>query len=954
MPYKAFLSYSHAEDAQLASSIQEALHRFARPWYKTYAVRVFRDKTGLSANPALWDSIARALADSEFLLLLASPLSKASPWVTREIEAFLATRSADKILIVLTRGEIVWNAAAGDFDWARTTALPDCLRGRFADQPLYVDLTWAAKDEPLTLRQARFRDAILDLAAPLHGKRKDELDSEDLRQHRRTMRLAWSVSALLAVLALSLGIAAVYAWVERNEAVRQSGIANEQRRAAEEQRRQAELRRQEADRQRQRAEDERQSALSRQLAAQALGQMSSRLDLGILQSVQALAVRDTREARSALLASLFYSPQLDRFLWNEPGTLKTAALSGDGAVLLALLEESGTLRLQSVSPNGIRTLRSLASRDVTALALTRDARLIAVASHGRVTLRDARTLAAIGSITDGLADSLGVVGVMAWSPDGTRLAAYDPTASVLLWDTAQRALSTPPLRPKRWETALAWSPDNRMLASGGQDGSIVLWDTASGRAIGSPLPGHSSKIFSLLFSPDGQVLASSSEDRTIRLWDPKTGRALGGPLIGHEPWALGYETWGLSLAWSPDGLLLASAGKDRNLFLWNLRSLERRGSPIRGHATGVVAIAFSRDGRSLISVGQDGTVAQWRTDSPGALATTFEGLGDGTVDLSFSADGSKLAAASLEKIVRVWDVNTRQELRHPMEGFAQSLVGVAFTPAGDALLSGTRRQLVEWNLSSARRSARTLAGDGDEISSMVFSPDRSLVAASDSTNLLLLDRATGRLSRLPVATASATHEVSSLAFSADGQVLASGARDGTIAFWNAHTGRLMRAAIKAHREGVGALAFSRDGKTIASAGVSPADFDPNVRLWDTATGRQLLPALGGQGPVSALTWSPDGQTLAVADLDRVALWHVESRQQVGQPLKGHAGPILSLAFSPDGRWLASGGHDDRVLLWDLRLESWLGRACSVANRQLSEEEWTRLVGDVPYQPSCRN
>jgi WD40 repeat protein len=104
-----------------------------------------------------------------------------------------------------------------------------------------------------------------------------------------------------------------------------------------------------------------------------------------------------------------------------------------------------------------------------------------------------------------------------------------------------------------------------------------------------------------------------------------------------------------------------------------------------------------RDGRALISVGQDGTVAQWRTDSPGALAATFEGLGDGTVDLSFSADGGKLAAASLEKIVRVWDVNTRRELRRPLEGFSQSLVGVAFTPAGDALLSGTRRQLVEWN-----------------------------------------------------------------------------------------------------------------------------------------------------------------------------------------------------------------------------------------------------------------
>jgi WD40 repeat protein len=96
------------------------------------------------------------------------------------------------------------------------------------------------------------------------------------------------------------------------------------------------------------------------------------------------------------------------------------------------------------------------------------------------------------------------------------------------------------------------------------------------------------------------------------------------------------------------------------------------------------------------------------------------------------------------------------------------------------------------------------------------------------------------------------------------------------------------------------------------------------------------------------------EALAAADLDRIALRHVESRQRVGQPLKGHEGPIVSLVFSPYGRWLASGGHDDRVLLWDLRPESWVERACNVANRQLSEEEWIRLVGDVPYQPACRH
>ncbi|HXI29627.1 MAG TPA: TIR domain-containing protein, partial [Vicinamibacterales bacterium] len=86
MSYKAFISYSHAVDGRLAPAVQQALHRFAKPWYRNRALRLFRDKTSLSASPALWPSIERALGDSEFFLLLACPESAASKWVRLEIE----------------------------------------------------------------------------------------------------------------------------------------------------------------------------------------------------------------------------------------------------------------------------------------------------------------------------------------------------------------------------------------------------------------------------------------------------------------------------------------------------------------------------------------------------------------------------------------------------------------------------------------------------------------------------------------------------------------------------------------------------------------------------------------------------------------------------------------------------------------------------------------------------
>ena len=73
MPYKAFISYSHAVDGKLAPSLQSALHRFAKPWYRLRALHVFRDRTSLSVNPALWPAIEKAMDDSDYFLLLSSP-----------------------------------------------------------------------------------------------------------------------------------------------------------------------------------------------------------------------------------------------------------------------------------------------------------------------------------------------------------------------------------------------------------------------------------------------------------------------------------------------------------------------------------------------------------------------------------------------------------------------------------------------------------------------------------------------------------------------------------------------------------------------------------------------------------------------------------------------------------------------------------------------------------------
>src|ERR671917_827584 len=134
--YDAFISYSHAADGKLAPALQNALQRFAKPWYRLRALHLFRDQTSLSASPGLWPSIEQALQGSRFFLLLASPEAAQSRWVQQEVAWWLEHKSPQTLLIALTDGKIARKPGAKDFDWEATTALPPNLKGVFTENPL--------------------------------------------------------------------------------------------------------------------------------------------------------------------------------------------------------------------------------------------------------------------------------------------------------------------------------------------------------------------------------------------------------------------------------------------------------------------------------------------------------------------------------------------------------------------------------------------------------------------------------------------------------------------------------------------------------------------------------------------------------------------------------------------------------------------------------------------------
>src|SRR5262245_60893018 len=131
LSYDAFISYSHAADGTFAPALQRGLQRFAKPWNARRALRVFRDETGLSTNPHLWSSIQDAIDESQWFVLLASEDAARSDWVNKEIAHWVATKSVDRLLPVVTDGTWSWDEAERDFT-KDSTAVPDALRGALA------------------------------------------------------------------------------------------------------------------------------------------------------------------------------------------------------------------------------------------------------------------------------------------------------------------------------------------------------------------------------------------------------------------------------------------------------------------------------------------------------------------------------------------------------------------------------------------------------------------------------------------------------------------------------------------------------------------------------------------------------------------------------------------------------------------------------------------------------
>ena len=487
-----------------------------------------------------------------------------------------------------------------------------------------------------------------------------------------------------------------------------------------------------------------------------------------------------------------------------------------------------------------------------------------------------------------------VSGGVAYSHDGARLAV--PTSiGIWLYDLHGDAKPTLIRGHKDAVLAVSFSQDGQTVTSM-SDGTFQSWDAASGEhrstREGYPFPG----LHAASFSPDGRILASGMDQGAIGLSDVESGE-LQNFLGGHRG-DVGF------LAFSPDGGRLASTEKSQNptVKVWNLDTGEPIVLDVRMEY--VLSLSFSHDGQTLAIGGLGDGVQLWDVNAR-RLETTFE------ASLSFalfSPAGQTLAVAGQNKI-DLWDVQTRQ-LKSSLEWHTQWIKTLSFSGDGRALAGIDYDGNVRWwDLVSGQFKEMSQGPALGPVHNVSFSPDGQNLASA-SWNIWLWDVARSRL----LATFDERHRypVIAIAFSADGETVATGDQEGQIRLWGVARGKLMLEQNLEATRPISALAFSPDGSTVASGGGVPFG-TPGLRLWDVATG-QLKATLEHTDPVEAVAFSPDGLTLASGSAHgAVGLWDVSSGRNEATRDE-HWDSVSSLSFSRDGSKLASGSWN-KVGLW---------------------------------------
>ncbi|QRV92584.1 hypothetical protein RhiJN_20602 [Ceratobasidium sp. AG-Ba] len=466
----------------------------------------------------------------------------------------------------------------------------------------------------------------------------------------------------------------------------------------------------------------------------------------------------------------------------------------------------------------------------------------------------------------------GPVSCVAYSSDGQRIASGSFDETIRIWDAETGAGMVGPLRVSGSVSAIAWSHDDSMIASGSGDNAIRLWCSSTGKELLEPLQGSSRSVTCIAFSPDDHSVACGFGDSRVQVWDTKTGN-----LVFEEG---RQDMYPVTIRFFQEGpqLFLRTGGS--KIHTWDINTHGHSMHPLDGPPSAVESAVFMLNNNGIVCAYADFQVAVWDVNQNKTLLGPLSGHSDKVLSVACSHSSNRIATGSLDATIRVWDAYV--------------------SPSSVSSISTATDS--HWN--------RELRSPG---LSVAFSSDGGLIASAHLDNTVSIwDAETGRITLGPLLSPSDGPEF--IAFASDNCSVSCTFSDGMMYTWDIGSGLLVRKAMMHDSsDSVVRLAFSADGQLLATRSL-----DRTVRVWDTVAGSTIaeLPT-GLMDPTGIAAFSPDNRNIALESRDRsLHVWNVPTGSYLFKTAVGHSKSISVVAYSPDGLRIASGSFDAAICVWD--------------------------------------
>lgn len=892
---KVFISYSR-KDRQRVAKLSDALNA-------QQDITVFRDTEDILPTEEWKKRLEQLISEADTIVFALSPHSAVSEVCAWEVEyaeslnkriapVVLRDVQAGKIPKALTKLNYIFFTPRDDFDkafenlvkalntnieWIREHTRLGELAGRWEKQRQLSSRLMRGQELADAETWLTTQPALAPSPTGVHR----EFIVESRRAATRRQRFWIGGSLAAAVMASVLLLFAVWQMLEAES---QRGIAESNARTASLERDRAVAAEQLAEDQRRRAEQQRNTALeteSRFLAEFA----AERLDGGdaVTAALLAMAAFVDEEAEDNTQRTRPYVPMA-------------------GASLLSSL-----LGMQEA------TVFSGHSNWVGAVAFSSDGTRLATASGDNTAriwdLRSGEEIAVLLGHEEWLSD-------VAFSPDDTRVVTASGDGTARIWD-ANTGFEISILKGhSRPVTAVAFSPDGSRIVTASNDDTVRLWSTAQGEET-AVLRGHKFRVRTVAFSPGGTLVVTGSDDTTARVWNATTGEQIT-VLRGHESYVE-------AVSFSPDGTRILTAG-DNTARIWSTATGVQI-LTLSGHSDSVRLASFSNDGTRILTGSDDNSARIWNAHTGTQIAVlqghdsgAYEpgGYEGGLTAAAFSTEGIRVITASGDGTARIWDSETGEEIQ-VLRGHEDAVLAAAFSPNDSRVVTTSADKTMRiWNV-DAGVEVRMLAGHAYVVSSAMFSPDGSKVITTSWDHTARIWDVESGVETTVLRGHAGVVETGEFSLDGDRVVTASG--DGTARIWDVKTGSELTVLRVRKPTGERAQSWTRVERaefTPDGSRVVTKSSDDIGRIWDAATGHELVAQRGLQYAVPVAEHSFDGTRILTAHPrnDTATIWNAISGTKIAT-LEGHEGSVEAAAFSPDATKVVTASRDNSVRLWDV-------------------------------------